>query len=107
MGLYEYKIALFDNGEPEELFLFIHNFHMNLETSGTLTAGAKIQYICMLVRVKALSQLGKLSVEVVILTTRRGMRKLHELKVRSYDARLIYINEYLSAFNREKSSENA
>ena len=33
--LYELKIALFDNGEPKEFFLFVRNFQMNLEAPGT------------------------------------------------------------------------
>ena len=37
---------------------------MNIEASGTLAAGAKIQYLCMLVRGKALRQLNTLSTEV-------------------------------------------
>ena len=28
--LYEFKMALFDNGNPEELLLFVCNFNMNL-----------------------------------------------------------------------------
>ena len=41
--LYEFKMALFDNGEPEEFLLFIRNFKMTLEASGTLKSDAKIQ----------------------------------------------------------------
>ena len=26
LDLYEFKMALFDNGDPEELFLFVRNF---------------------------------------------------------------------------------
>ena len=44
------KMAWFDNGDPEESFLFIRDFKMTLEASGTLLAGAKIQQLCMLVR---------------------------------------------------------
>ena len=59
--LYEIKMALFDNGEPEELLLFICNFCMTLEASGTLKAGAKIQYLCTLVHGEALRQFETLS----------------------------------------------
>ena len=47
--LYEFKMTLFDNGDPEELLLLIINFNMTLEASGTLVASAKIQYLFMLV----------------------------------------------------------
>ena len=41
--LYEFKIYFFDNGEPEEFLLFVHNSNMTLTASGTLEAGAKYQ----------------------------------------------------------------
>ena len=63
------KIALFNCGEPEEFLLFVRNFQMTLEASGTLAAGANIQYLCTLVRGKALCQLDIFSVEVVSMTT--------------------------------------
>ena len=40
--LYEFKMALFDNGKPEKLLLCIRNFNMTLETSGTLKYCMKI-----------------------------------------------------------------
>ena len=40
--LYKFKIAFFDNGDPEDLLLFVHNFNKTIETSGTLGSGAKI-----------------------------------------------------------------
>ena len=43
LDLYEFKMVLFDNGEPEEFLLFIWNFNMNLEASGTFKSGKKIQ----------------------------------------------------------------
>ena len=36
MDLYEFNIYLFDQGEPEELLLFISNFNMTLSETGTL-----------------------------------------------------------------------
>ena len=62
--LYEFKMALFDNGEPEELLLFIRNFNMTLKASGTLVAIASIQYLRTLVRLEALNQFGMMSAEV-------------------------------------------
>ena len=38
--LYEFKVALFDNGDPEEFLLFVWNFNMTLVASGTLAIGA-------------------------------------------------------------------
>ena len=49
-------MALFDNGELEELLLFIRNSNMTLEASGTLAAGAKIQYLCTLAYGEVLRQ---------------------------------------------------
>ena len=48
-GLYEFKIALFLIGKTEEFLLFVCNFKMTLEASGTLETAAKAQYICTLV----------------------------------------------------------
>ena len=48
--LYDFKMALFENGDPEELLLFAQNFNRTLAESGTLTTGAKIQHLCTLVR---------------------------------------------------------
>ena len=50
--LQEFKMALFDNANPEELFLFIGDFKITLKVSVTLAAGAKIQYLCTLIRGK-------------------------------------------------------
>ena len=49
VDLYKHKMALFDNGEPEEFLLFICNFNMNLEASGTLDMSEKFQYLHTLV----------------------------------------------------------
>ena len=49
LDLYDFKMSLFDNGEPEEFLLFVRNFNMTLAESGTLEAGAKIPYLCTLV----------------------------------------------------------
>ena len=87
--------------------LFVRYFQMTLEASGTLSAGAKTQYLCALVHIETLCQLDTLSIEVGSMTSehlkliilvlvtyfppvnamskqkramRRGMRKLHSLK---------------------------
>ena len=41
--LSESKMALFDNGDPEECLLFIRNFSMTIEESGTLVPSKKIK----------------------------------------------------------------
>ena len=43
LDLYQLKMALFANGDPEEFLLFIRNFNMTPEASGTLKDGANIQ----------------------------------------------------------------
>ena len=48
--LYEFKMSLFDNRNPEEFLLFVCNFIMNLAASGMLEAGAKVQYLRTIVR---------------------------------------------------------
>ena len=47
---YGLKTDLFDNGDLEEFLLFIWNFNMTLEASGTLKGGTKIQYLRTLAR---------------------------------------------------------
>ena len=54
LDLYGFKMTLFDNGNPEELLLFIRNFNMTLEVSIALVSGANIQYLLTLVRGEAL-----------------------------------------------------
>ena len=58
--LYELKMALFNNVEPEELFLFVCNFNMPLAASGTMGTDTKVQYICT----EAFCQFGSLSTDV-------------------------------------------
>ena len=47
---YEFKMTLFDKGDPKDLLLFISNFNINIEALGTILDGAKIQYLCTLLR---------------------------------------------------------
>ena len=46
---YEFKMALFDNGESEDFLLFVKNFNMPLKASVMLNSGTNIQYLSMLV----------------------------------------------------------
>ena len=68
LDIYEFKMALFGNGEPEEFLFFIRNFNMNVEASGTIAANAKIQYIFTLLHVEGLHHVDMLSTEVGITT---------------------------------------
>ena len=54
--LYEFKMYLFDSGDPKEFMLFIHNFNMTLVVTGTLEMDAEIQYLRTPVRGEALSK---------------------------------------------------
>ena len=66
---YEFKMSLFDNNDPKEFLLFLQNFQMTLESSGDISASAKIQYLHTLLRGKVLHQLDTFSVEMVSTTT--------------------------------------
>ena len=43
--LYEFKMALFDNGDLEELLFFVCNLNMNLVASGMMGMDTKVKYI--------------------------------------------------------------
>ena len=62
--LYEFKMALFGNGKPEDFSLLVRNFNMTLKASGTLKSGANIQYLHTLIRVEVFHQFDTLSSEV-------------------------------------------
>ena len=128
----EFKMALFDNDDPEEFLLFIQNFQITLQVSGMIAASMNIQYLHTLLCGKTLRQLDMLFVEVGITTISRlnhiilvlgmyfppcnelskqkcamchGMRKPRELKVRCYAACMINLNEYFSVFLGAKANE--
>ena len=67
--MYGFKIALVDNGEPEEFLLFQQNYKMMLGASGTLTSGATKQYIHTLLHRKALYDFENLCVQIGNTTT--------------------------------------
>ena len=62
--LYEFKMFLFENGEPEDFLLFVHNFNITHASSGTLEVGVKVQYLRPLVCGYALRQVDLLSADV-------------------------------------------
>ena len=105
-------------------------YSCNTDTPVT-TYGAKIQYLCRMVRGKALRHIDTFSDEVGSTTAehlksiilglvthfypvnvlskqnhnmRRGMRKYYGLKVRRYAVRMIYLDKYLDLLPREKAS---
>ena len=43
LDLYEFKMYLFENGEPEDFFLFVRNFNTTLVESGMLETDAEVQ----------------------------------------------------------------
>ena len=57
-------MSLFDNGDPEELLLFIRNFNTTLEASVTLVDSKNIQYLRTLVHGEAFRQFDMLYAEV-------------------------------------------
>ena len=66
LDLYEFKMSLFDHGDPEEFMLFVRNFNMSLAATGMLYMDAKIQYLRTLVRGEVLRQFYFLSACVII-----------------------------------------
>ena len=60
----EFKTALFDNSETEDILYFNSNFNMTIEASGTLNSGAEIQYLLMLLLGESLCQFDTFYVEV-------------------------------------------
>ena len=132
LDLYQFKMIFFDNGYPEDFLLFIRNFNMAHEASGTILSGLKIQYLCTMVHGEALRQFDTFSDEVVINPSKnlksiilvlgtyvfpvstiskqkcaihRGMRNRRSLKIRLYAACMIDINNYLDVFPRERASD--
>ena len=49
--MYEFKIVIFGNGEPEYFLLLQQNFHLDLNASVTITVSVKIEYLCTLFNV--------------------------------------------------------
>ena len=66
--LYEFKVSLFDHGDPEEFLLLILNFNMTLTVTGTLDMYVKIKYLRMMSTGKS----------CVSLTFCKMIRKIHK-----------------------------
>ena len=56
LDMYEFKMALFDNVEPEEFVLFVWNFNMEIKSSGTINDNTKLQYLRTLLHGESLFQ---------------------------------------------------
>ena len=67
--MYEFKIALFDNGKPEELLLFMRNFKIMLEASGTISTKKNLQYFCKLLHGEVLHMFDSFYAQVGSTTT--------------------------------------
>ena len=127
-----FNMDLFENDKPEEFLLFVHNFNTTLAASGTLTTEAKVQYLHLIVHVKALLQFyalyddkectNPLTAETIILrlalylfpvnliskqkcVMRHITKKLRGLKSIQYADRLIDLNYFLDMFPGVKLSQ--
>ena len=125
-------MTLFHKGDPEDFWLFVSNFNVNIEALGLLLPGTNMKFLCTLVRGEELRQFDTFSAEVESTTPeylmsiilgfgahffpvnaiskqnhamRRGMRKPGGLKLRHYSSCLIDVNKYLDVFPVSKSSD--
>ena len=69
LDVYEFKMKLFDNINPEEFLLIVQNFKMTIEVSGTLIANSNIQYLRDIFCGEEPRQFDTSCVQVVITTT--------------------------------------
>ena len=56
LELYEFKMSLFENDDPEESLLFLRNFNTTIAVPGMLETDAKVQYLRALNRGEELRQ---------------------------------------------------
>ena len=61
---YGFNMSLFDNGEQEEILLFVRNFNTTLVMSGMLETGAKFQYLRTIVHGEDLCRFDSFSDDV-------------------------------------------
>ena len=62
--LYEFKMSLFGNSDPEEFFLFIRYLKMAIKASVMLETVREVQYLRTIVRGEALRQFDSMSADV-------------------------------------------
>ena len=67
--LYEFRVSVFDNGNPEGFLLFMSNFNMNLAVTRIMDTGTKIQYLSIIVHGIALCQFESFSADVESMET--------------------------------------
>ena len=67
--LYEFRMSVFDNGDPEEYLLLVHKFNMNIAVLRDLDMGTNMQYLCTLVHGEALHQFDSFSSDVESMET--------------------------------------
>ena len=67
--MYEFIMALFDNGYSEEFLLFQWNYKMMLDVSVTMTIDSKNQYLCPLIRGKSLHDFVTTCVHILSITS--------------------------------------
>ena len=63
-NIYKFRIALFDNVDPEEILLFQQKYKLSLDAYGTLTECSKIQYLHTLSCGESLSESESLCVPI-------------------------------------------
>ena len=66
--MYELKMSLFDNVDIEEFLMFIKNFKITLEASGTLSANAKFQYLHTPLRGESLHEFDTFCIQIKRMT---------------------------------------
>ena len=64
LDLYEFKMTLIENGDPEGVLLFFRNFNMTLAAWEVLATDAKVNYMCDLFCGEALLRFELLYVDV-------------------------------------------
>ena len=65
--MYEFKMDLFDNGDPEE-FIFVINVKMMIEAPGMFISNKNIQYLCTILRGEALRKFDTLCLQIISTT---------------------------------------
>ena len=56
LGLYDFKMSLFDHKNSEQFLLLVRNFKATFAATGTLETEAKFQYLCTIFCGKELYQ---------------------------------------------------
>ena len=69
-------MVLFDNGKLEDFLLFVQNFKMIVKASGMLTASAKLQYLCTILRSEALRHFDTLCAQMGSTNTKNLNRSI-------------------------------